>query len=55
MSARINEILLSTLDVDRFGQIGMSFHVYPERSNEGTRNSFGNAALYLDGSSIRNI
>jgi lipopolysaccharide/colanic/teichoic acid biosynthesis glycosyltransferase len=48
MIARVNEILLSTLDMEQFSQIGMSFHVYPESSNQGTKNGLGNAVLYPD-------
>jgi lipopolysaccharide/colanic/teichoic acid biosynthesis glycosyltransferase len=48
MIARVNEMLRSTLEVQQFSQIGMSFHVYPEGSNQGARNSLGNATLYPD-------
>jgi lipopolysaccharide/colanic/teichoic acid biosynthesis glycosyltransferase len=48
MIARVNEILLSTLNMEQFSQIGMSFHVYPESSSGGTKSSLGNALLYPD-------
>jgi lipopolysaccharide/colanic/teichoic acid biosynthesis glycosyltransferase len=48
MIARVCEILRGTLDMQQFSQIGMSFHLYPECSNEGAKNSLGNAMLYPD-------
>jgi exopolysaccharide biosynthesis polyprenyl glycosylphosphotransferase len=48
MIARVSEILRRTLDLQQFSQIGMSFHLYPECSNEGTPKSLGNAMLYPD-------
>lgn len=48
MISRINKILLSTLDIQQFSQIGMSFHVYPEGSNHDPKNGLGNAVLYPD-------
>jgi lipopolysaccharide/colanic/teichoic acid biosynthesis glycosyltransferase len=48
MIARVCEILRGTLDMQQFSQIGMSFHLYPEGSNESAKNIIGNAMLYPD-------
>jgi lipopolysaccharide/colanic/teichoic acid biosynthesis glycosyltransferase len=48
MIARVNEILMSTLDLEQFSQVGMSFHIYPECSNGDTKSGLGNTVLYPD-------
>jgi lipopolysaccharide/colanic/teichoic acid biosynthesis glycosyltransferase len=45
---RVTEVLRHVVDVEHFGRLSISFHLYPECWNPETREKYGDATLYPD-------